>query len=61
VQVSCNVTDVDAVPLYRVTELVRRAAARASAVVARSELIGLAPARAVARTAHAYAAVEPPS
>lgn len=55
VQVSCNVTDVDAVPLYRVTELVRRAAARAGVAVARSELIGLAPLRAVARTARAYA------
>lgn len=54
VQVSCNVTDVDAVPLYRVTELVRRAAARDDVVVARSELIGLAPWRAVLRTARAY-------
>ncbi|HTD34878.1 MAG TPA: glutamate formimidoyltransferase [Candidatus Elarobacter sp.] len=54
VQVSCNVTDVDAVPLYRVTELVRRAAARENVAVARSELIGLAPARAVVRTARAY-------
>jgi glutamate formiminotransferase len=59
VQVSCNVTDVDAVPLYRVTELVRRAAARGGAAVARSELIGLAPRRAVVRTAKAYAALEP--
>ena len=56
VQVSCNVTDVDAVPLYRVTELVRRAAARERVAVARSELIGLAPFRAVARTARAYTA-----
>ncbi|HEX3465866.1 MAG TPA: glutamate formimidoyltransferase [Candidatus Elarobacter sp.] len=56
VQVSCNVTDVDAVPLYRVTELVRRAAARANAAVARSELIGLAPFRAIRRTARAYEA-----
>ncbi|HEY0393728.1 MAG TPA: glutamate formimidoyltransferase [Candidatus Elarobacter sp.] len=61
VQVSCNVTNVDAVPLYRVTELVRRAAARANVAVARSELIGLAPLRAVVRTAKAYAAPEPPS
>ena len=56
VHVSCNLTDVDAVPLYRVTELVRRAAARAGVAVTRSELIGLAPARAVVRTARAYAA-----
>jgi glutamate formiminotransferase / 5-formyltetrahydrofolate cyclo-ligase len=59
VQVSCNVTDVDAVPLYRVTELVRRAAARHGVSVRRSELIGLAPSRAVRRTARAYAAAEP--
>jgi len=56
VHVSCNLTDVDAVPLYRVTELVRRAASRAGVAVARSELIGLAPARTVVRTARAYAA-----
>jgi glutamate formiminotransferase / 5-formyltetrahydrofolate cyclo-ligase len=59
VQVSCNVTDVDAVPLYRVTELVRRAAAREGVLLRRSELIGLAPYRAVHRTARAYAAAEP--
>lgn len=58
VQVSCNLTDVDAVPLYRVTELVRRAAARDGVSVRRSELIGLAPYRAVARTARAYQAAE---
>jgi glutamate formiminotransferase len=58
VQVSCNVTDVDAVPLYRVTELVRRAAGRHGVAVRRSELIGLAPYRAVRRTASAYAAAE---
>ncbi len=55
VHVSCNVTDVDAIPLYRVTELVRRGAARAGVAVARSELIGLAPARAIERCARAYA------
>jgi len=58
VQVSCNVTDVDAVPLYRVTELVRRAAGRHGVAVQRSELIGLAPSRAVRRSAMAYAAAE---
>jgi glutamate formiminotransferase len=57
VQVSCNLTDVDAVPLYRVTELVRRAAARAGVAVVRSELIGLMPRRALVRTARAYAAI----
>jgi glutamate formiminotransferase len=59
VQVSCNLTDTDAVPLYRVTELVRRAAARCGVSVRRSELIGLAPYRAIGRTARAYAAAEP--
>jgi glutamate formiminotransferase len=59
VQISCNVTDPDAVPLYRVTELVRRAAARDGVPVRRSELIGLAPCRAIDRTARAYAAAEP--
>ena len=54
VQVSCNLTDVDAVPLYRVTELVRRAAAREGVTVLRSELIGLAPRAAIERTARAY-------
>ncbi len=54
VQVSCNVTAVDAIPLYRITELVRRAAARAGVAVARSELIGLAPFAALDRTARAY-------
>jgi glutamate formiminotransferase len=58
VQVSCNVTAVDAVPLYRVTELVRRAAARAGVDVSRSELIGLAPFSAIDRTARAYRAAE---
>lgn len=56
VQVSCNITDVDAIPLYRVTELVRRAAARAGVAVLRSELIGLAPYAAIERTARAYRA-----
>jgi glutamate formiminotransferase len=54
VQVSFNVTDVDAVPLYRVRELVRLAAERRGARVGRSELIGLAPRRAIERTARAY-------
>jgi glutamate formiminotransferase len=55
VQVSFNVTDVDAVPLYRVRELVRRAAERDGVRVGRSELIGLAPRGAIDRTARAYA------
>jgi glutamate formiminotransferase len=56
VQVSFNLTDVDAVPLYRVRELVRLAAERQGVSVRRSELIGLAPRRTVVRTARAYQA-----
>jgi glutamate formiminotransferase len=58
VQVSCNVGDVDAVPLYRVTELVRRMAARHGVSVLRSELIGLAPYCSIERTARAYRSAE---
>lgn len=54
VQVSFNLTDVDAVPLYRVRELVRLAAERGGATVRRSEVIGLVPRRAIERTARAY-------
>jgi glutamate formiminotransferase len=54
VQVSFNLTDVDAIPLYRVRELVRIAAERHGVDVGRSELIGLAPRRAIERTARAY-------
>jgi glutamate formiminotransferase len=56
VQVSFNLTDIDAVPLDRVRELVRLAAARRGVSVGRSELIGLAPRRAIVRTARAYQA-----
>jgi len=59
VQVSCNLTDVDAIPLYRIAELVRTAAGRAGVRVRRCELIGLAPRRAIMRTAAAYRR-EPP-
>ena len=57
VQVSFNLTDVDAVPLYRVRELVRLAAGRHGVSIGRSELIGLAPRRTIVRTARAYQAV----
>ena len=57
VQVSFNITDVDAIPLYRVRELVRLAAARHGVRTGRSELIGLAPRRALERTARAYKAI----
>jgi glutamate formiminotransferase len=58
VQVSFNLTDVDAVPLYRVRELVRLAAARHGVSIGRSELIGLAPRRTIVRSARAYQAAE---
>ena len=54
VQVSFNITDVDAVPLYRVRELVRLAAERHGVQIGRSELIGLAPRRTIEWTARAY-------
>jgi glutamate formiminotransferase / 5-formyltetrahydrofolate cyclo-ligase len=57
VQVSFNITDVDAIPLYRVRELVRLAAARRGVRTGRSELIGLAPRSTIERTARAYKAV----
>lgn len=56
VQVSFNITDFRATPLYRVRELVRRLAARAGVATGRSELIGLAPREAIEWTARAYAA-----
>jgi glutamate formiminotransferase len=58
VQVSFNLTDVEAVPLYRVRELVRLAAARHGVSVGRSELIGLAPRKTIVRTARAYQAAD---
>ncbi len=54
VQVSVNITDADAVPPYRVTELVRRLAAPFGARVVRSELIGLVPRAVVERSARYY-------
>lgn len=57
VQVSFNVTDTDAIPLYRITELVRVLAAGYGVEIARSELIGLAPRRAIQTTARYYLGV----
>jgi glutamate formiminotransferase len=54
VQVSFNITDHAATPLYRVRELVRRLAAREGVAIGPSELIGLAPAEAIEWTARAY-------
>ena len=56
VQVSFNITDFAATPLYVVTELVRRLAAANGVSTGRSELIGLAPHAAIDWTARAYAA-----
>lgn len=56
VQVSFNLTDPEATPLYRIVELVRTLAAEAGVEVRRSELIGLIPRRALARTAAYYGA-----
>jgi len=53
VQISCNVCDVDAVPLDRLTALVRRLAVRAGAAVEGCELVGLAPRRVFAHVVDA--------
>ncbi len=55
VQVSFNITEYIATPLYRVRELVRQLAEREGVVTGRSELVGLAPAAAIELTARAYA------
>jgi glutamate formiminotransferase len=57
VQVSFNITDYAATPLYRVRELVGLLAARDGVAAGRSELIGLAPEAAVVTTARAYASI----
>jgi len=57
VQVSFNLTDVEATPVERVVELVRTMAARAGIAVVRSELIGLIPEAAVERAARVYSKV----
>ena len=61
VQVSFNITDFDAVPVYRVVELVRALAAEHGVGIARSELIGLIPRRAVLDSAAYYAGDESPN
>jgi glutamate formiminotransferase len=57
VQVSLNVTNVSATPLYRVVELIRRLAAQRGIEIARSELIGCVPRAAVEATAAYYLGV----
>lgn len=57
VQVSLNVTDYRATPLYRITELVRELASQAGVSVLRSELIGCLPYAAVEDSARYYLGV----
>jgi len=54
VQVSLNVTDYRATPLYRIVELVRALAAAEGIRIVRSELIGCVPLAAVEETAAFY-------
>lgn len=54
VQVSINVTDVEATPLYRVVESISRLAAKSGVAIRRSELIGLIPRAAVEASARYY-------
>jgi len=54
VQVSMNVVDVNAIPLYRVTELIRREAAAEGIALHNCELVGLAPLSAIAESAAYY-------
>jgi glutamate formiminotransferase len=58
VQVSMNLVDVNAAPLHRVTELVRREAAAAGVGVCGCELVGLAPLSAIAAAAAYYLHLE---
>jgi glutamate formiminotransferase len=59
VQVSLNVTDYQAVPLYRLYELVAHLARRHGTGVTGSELIGCLPRRAVEDTARYYLGIPP--
>lgn len=54
VQVSMNVLDYRAIPLYRVTELIRREAAAVGVGIKSCELVGLAPLAALAQSAAYY-------
>jgi len=54
VQVSLNVTDYEATPLYRIVESVARLAAKSGVRIRRSELIGLIPRAAVEASARYY-------
>lgn len=59
VQVSLNVTDYRATPLYLAVELIRQMAAQAGVAVVRSELIGCLPHAAVEESALYYLGVAP--
>jgi glutamate formiminotransferase len=59
VQVSLNVTDYRATPLYLIVELIREMAAQAGVAVVRSELIGCLPYAAVEESALYYLGVVP--
>jgi glutamate formiminotransferase / 5-formyltetrahydrofolate cyclo-ligase len=61
VQVSLNVTDVSATPLYRIVTMIARLAAKNGAGLRRSELIGLIPQSAVEAAARSVLGVPPPS
>ena len=58
VQVSMNVVNVAAIPLYRVTELIRAEAAAAGVNVRNCELVGLAPLSAILASASYYLHLE---
>jgi glutamate formiminotransferase len=60
VQISLNLTDHAATPLYRIVELVRSMAGQAGAEVVRSELIGCIPLAAVRDSAAYYLGVTGP-
>lgn len=59
VQVSLNVTDYLATPLYRIVESIRTLAIEEGVLIARSELVGCLPAAAVRDTAAYYLGVLP--
>ena len=54
VQVSLNIADFHATPLYRVVEIIRRLAAEDGVSIVRSELVGCLPAAAVHEAARYY-------
>ena len=60
VQVSLNVTDYRATPLYRIVEVIRGLADQAGVAVVRSELVGCLPYAAVEESAHYYLGLHAP-